>query len=364
MDKIPLTQVSLSKLEIGYAIDALTTGWISGTGSYVKRFEQRLAEILMVEHVIAVSNGTVALELALRALGIRPGDEVIVPALTFVAPAAAVRAVGALPIFADIDLETWTLDPEAVQRQITRRTQAIIAVDVLGHPCDYHRLLDVTGHIPVIEDAAEAHGAKYGSLPVGNFGMVATFSFHANKVITTGEGGCVATDNTKLAEHMRLIANHGMTPERPYWHEVVGTNYRMTNVTAGIGLGQVERWDVLVAARRHVGQLYDKRLETLYPIVQPRPVVSWATPTCWLYTAFSSQRDTILAALHEANIDARAIWPALVDLPLYRDSVRGEYPVARKVAHEAFWLPTWTGMPEETIHYVVDVLEKAVKIHA
>lgn len=350
--RIPLSSVELSQLERGYAKDAIDTCWISGTGAYLTRFESSLAQRIGRKHVIAVANGTVALELALLARGIGPGDEVIVPALTFVAPAAAVRAVGALPVFADITEESWTIDPEIVRRLITPKTKAVIAVDVLGHPCDFDSLRRLG--VPVIEDAAEAHGALYRGRPAGSFGEVSTFSFHANKTITTGEGGCVATDDDSLAEAMRLIGNHGMTKERPYWHPVVGHNFRMTNVAAAIGLGQVERWDEMVAARNRVARRYDELLGER--IVRRRPVASWAAEACWLYTVTATGREAVIRFLRDRGIDARAIWTALPDLPVYRESLRGDYGVARRIAGTALWLPTWAHMPDEDISYVADAL--------
>ena len=356
--KIPLSNVNLTELEIGYAKDALESGWISGTGDYITRFERALAQKIGRKHVIAVTNGTVALELALLALGIAAGDEVIVPALTFAAPAAAVRAVGAIPVFADITSESWTIDPTEIRRLVTSRTKAIIAVDVLGHPCNYDSLL--TLGFPVIEDAAEAHGALYRGEPVGGFGILSTFSFYANKAITTGEGGCTATDDDALAATMRLIGNHGMTRDRPYWHPVVGHNFCMTNVTAAIGSGQVERWSNLVAARNQVARRYDELLADL-PLLH-RPVACWATEACWLYTVATPERECVLAALRRLGIDARAIWMALPDLPPYLDGRRGDYRIARRIANSAFWLPTWADMPDEVIRYVADALTSSQQI--
>lgn len=349
--RIPLSSVCLSQREINYAQEAIETGWISGAGSYVTRFEAALAQRIGRKHVIAVANGTLALELALLAQGIGPDDEVIVPALTFAAPAAAVRTVGAKPIFADITEESWTINPDEVRRLITDRTKAVIAVDLLGHPCDFDALSHLA--IPIIEDAAQAHGALFRGRQVGGFGLISTFSFHANKAITTGEGGCVATDDDSLAASMRLIANHGMTTSRPYWHPVVGHNFRMTNVTAAIGLGQVERWDEMIGARNRVAELYDNLLGD---VVTRRPVASWATEACWLYTMLTSDREPFVSHLRDQGIDARAIWTALPDLPIYSESLRGDYNVARRIANTAVWLPTWSHMPEETITLVAKAL--------
>lgn len=354
--KVPLSNVNLSDLEREYAHNALASGWISGSGSYLMRFEDALAVRLSRKHAIAVTNGTAALELALRVLGISSGDEVIVPALTFVSPAATVLAVGATPVLADITEESWTIDPAEVARLRTSRTKAIIAVDLLGHPCDYEQLLGLG--LPVVEDAAEAHGSLYRGKPSGGLGVISTLSFHANKTITTGEGGSVATDADELAADMRLIANHGMSPARPYWHDVVGRNFRMTNVTAAIGLAQVERWDDLVSARNEVASRYDAELAG--SSCRRRPVASWAMEACWLYTVTIPQRAPAIEFVRSRGIDARAIWPALSSLPLFRNGARGTYPVATRIASTAAWLPTWAGMPIETISYVTDALRRAL----
>ncbi|MBC2714994.1 MAG: DegT/DnrJ/EryC1/StrS family aminotransferase [Desulfobacteraceae bacterium] len=352
MIRVPLSTVCLGQSEKNYAINAVESGWISSSGEYVESFENAIAAQCGRKYAIAVSNGTVALELVLRAMNIGPGDEVIVPALTFVAPAAVVRSVGARPVFADITQSNWTIDPEDVKRVVNSKTQAIIAVDVLGHPCNYDRLFELG--IPILEDAAQAHGALYKGKAVGMFGVASTFSFHANKIITTGEGGCVLTDDKDLAHRMRIIAGHGMTKERPYWHPVVGSNFRMTNVTAAIGLGQAERWNELVAERDKVSLLYDQLLTGVDVTFRPRE--EWAKASCWLYTVCNKKRERILNSLRSDGIDARAIWPSLCSLPLYQNSVVGDYPIARAISQQAFWLPTWSAMPRETISFVANRL--------
>lgn len=351
--RIPLSNVNLTHLERGYVLDALDTNWISGTGGYVTRFEDGLAYTLDRRYALAVSNGTVALELVLRALGIGPGDEVIVPAFTFVAPVAAVRSVGAIPVLVDIDPISWTLDVREVESALTRRTQAIIAVDLLGHPADYDRLYETAPDIPIIEDAAQAHGALYKGSPVGSLGDVSTFSFHSNKGITTGEGGAVLTNDHDLAQRLRLIANHGMTSACPYWHEVVGTNYRMPNLSAAIGLAQVQRWNELIQARREIVDLYDQYLGS-----KQRPVADYAVCTPCLYAMCHSERETIIHHLRSKGIDARPIWTAIPDLPPYKSNL--PFPIARQIANEAFLLPTWALMPEETIKEVAEAVLEAV----
>lgn len=358
--KIPLSSVKLMPNAVELVKEALQSGWISGTGEYVTRFEHDLAERVNRAHAVACSNGTLALEIALRALDIGPGDGVIVPALTFVAPAAAVRAIGAKPVFVDVTEESWTINPSI---DPYGDYEAIIAVDLLGHPFDCNTLMRCTEGCPIIEDAAEAHGAWYEGLRVGSLGDVSTFSFHANKTITTGEGGAILTDDPELAQKIRLRVNHGMSPDRPYWHDVVGTNARMTNLTAAIGVGHVYHWNELVEARNLVARKYDERLRDLFQNTElyRRPVAAWATEACWLYTVAHPNRQPIIDALRSRGIDSRPIWTALCDLPLYRESCQGEYPVARKIATEAFWLPTWAGMPDSAIDEVCEVIHDAIR---
>lgn len=354
--RIPLSAVDLGGNEATYVADAVATRWISGTGEYLRRFEQALARHTSREHVIAVNSGTSALELALLALGVQPGDEVIVPALTFVAPAAAVAALGAIPVLCDVTERDWTINPEVAERLITPRTKALIAVDVLGHLCDFDALQALG--VPLIEDAAEAHGAQYAGQPAGSFGTISTFSFHGNKTITTGEGGSVGCDSAELATAVRTLANHAMIRERPYWHERVGRSYKMTNVTAAIGAAQCERWEELIAARKRVARRYDTLLESTAAV--PQPTSGQSTAVCWLYTLVLPRRDEVLARVRDAGIDARAIWPALSQLPLYRGGLRGPCPVAEDVARTAAWLPTWAFMPEGVLTEVADAVTSAL----
>jgi perosamine synthetase len=353
--RIPLSAVAIGAPERAYVNAALDAGWISGTGPFVREFERRLAERIGRAHVIAVATGTLALELVLRALDIGVGDEVIVPALTFAAPASSVLAVGATPVLVDITPSSWTISPAGVAERLSARTRAIIAVDAFGHPADYDGL-DGFG-LPVIEDAAEAHGAWYKGRPTGSLGHVSIFSFHANKAIATGEGGCVATDEAELAERMRIIANHGMRPENPYVHEVVGRNYRMTNLSAAVGLGQLDRWDELIASRNQVSRTYDRLLAGT--ACESRPVAEWASYACWLHTVTAPNRSTVLAYLREHGVDARAIWPPLSVQPVF-GPVGHRFPVAEAIASRAFWLPTHAEMTSDDIEFVAGALHAAL----
>jgi perosamine synthetase len=352
--RVPLSTIQLGGREQALALQAVTDGWISGTGSNIGHFEEALTARVGRAHVVAVNSGTSALELALTGLGVGPGDEVIVPALTFVSPAAAVRTRGARPVLCDIEPSTWTIDVDAASRLVSGRTRAIIAVDLLGHVSNYPAL-EAIG-VPVIEDAAQAHGARRWGRPAGSFGTMSVFSFHANKAVTTGEGGCVATDDPALASHLRVIANHGMTPLRPYFHEVVGRNLRMTNVCAAIGVGQVERWDELVSARIDVELRYRALLEPVG--ARFRTPDAESEPSCWLATISVDNRDQLVATLRDGGVDSRSIWPDLPSLPLYAPFSPRPCPVAAEVSRTTAWLPTWCGMPVEQIDEVASMVSE------
>lgn len=348
----PLSRPSLGEKEAGHVRDAMASGWISGTGPYVGAFERLLEERTGRAYATAVSSGTTALEIVLSALGIGPGDEVVVPALTFAAPAAAVLTVGAVPVLCDIDPDSWTIDPDAAGALLTARTKALVAVDLMGHPCDYERLARLG--VPVVEDAAQAHGARTAQGPAGSFGVASVFSFHVNKAVTSGEGGAVLTDDPELADAVRLLTHHGMSPERRYHHDVAGRNGRMTNLTAAVGTAQAERWDELVGGRAEVDRRYRDRLAGHGFL--PRPTRPWAEPSCWLHCVTTADRDAVVERARRGGVDARAVWPALSDLPLYRRYAPRPCVHASEVSRTAMWLPTWAHMPPEDIDAVTDRL--------
>ena len=228
---------------------------------------------------------------------------------------------------------------------------------MLGHPSDYNRL--AAFGLPILEDAAEAIGALYKGRPAGTLGAAAIFSFHANKPIATGEGGCVATDDPALAAWIRQFNNFGMSPTQRYWHEMAGHNHRMTNLTAAVGLAQVERWDELLGERVRIASYYDRALAGV-PVGR-RPIADWATEAVWLYTIESDRRDAIVNACKRRGIDARAIWPAVPTQPAFREFAVGSYPVASWLAERALWLPTWPGMPEDALDRVVTAVVEGVE---
>jgi len=256
--RIPVSQPALIGREKEYVLDCLESNWISSNGKYIGLFEEKFADYLGVKHAIACCNGTAALHVALLALGIGSGDEVIVPTFTYVATANAVVYTGATPVLADCEADTWNIDPAGLEALITPKTRAIIPVPLYGHPCDMDPIMELAKKhgLHVIEDAAEALGARYKGRLCGSMVEISTFSFYGNKTITTGEGGMIVTDNDELADRIRLLKGQGMDPNRRYWFPIVGHNYRMTNIQAAIGLAQLENIDLFLGKRGQIAGWY------------------------------------------------------------------------------------------------------------
>jgi len=356
---LPVAEPDLGPLEEQYVLDALRSGWVSSIGKYIERFEKGFAAFCGAEHGVAVSNGTGAIDLALLAVGIGPGDEVIVPTLTFVATAAAVRHVGAEPVFVDSEPEIGTLDPRAVERAVSRRTKAIIPVHLYGHPADMDPILDLAkSHgITVIEDAAEAHGAKYKGRVAGSMGDMATFSFYGNKILTTGEGGMVVTNDKRLEKRLRFLKDHAMDPDRRYWHPEVGYNYRMTNLQAALGCAQLERFAELTKKRQRILELYREAFSDR-PDILINPSRSWAEPVPWLVCALlpegttRDRRDALMADLKADNVDSRPYFHLLCDMPPYKScrhaGKEGDaLPVAEDLSARGMNLPSVTWLSDE-----------------
>src|SRR6476661_7133184 len=263
--RIPVAAPVLDGREKEYVLECLSTSWISSNGRFIGEFEKAFADFCGVEHAVATNNGTTALHLALVALGLKPGDEVIVPTLTYIASANAIRYCGGIPVFVDNHVPTFNIDPDAIEAKITGRTKGILPVHLYGHPVDLDPILQIAkkNDLFVLEDAAEAVGARYKGRRLGGHGTCATFSFFGNKIITTGEGGMVTTNDSDLAAKLRLYRGQGLDQGRRYWHSVVGYNYRMTNIAAALGLAQLEQIDELMGARARLADWYRSRLERL-----------------------------------------------------------------------------------------------------
>jgi len=365
---IPVSAPMLVGNEKKYVSECMDSSWISSCGEYVGKFESAFASFCDTPHAVSCCNGTVALHLALMALGIKPGDEVIVPTLTFVATANAVTYCGATPVFVDSEPQTWTLDPLLIEAKITPRTKAIIAVHLYGHPADMDAVSEVARRhrLFVVEDAAEAHGAQYKGRRVGALGDIATFSFYGNKIIATGEGGMVLTNDDELARRVRQLRGQGMDFERRYWFPIVGYNYRMMNLPAAIGLAQMENIGWHLERRSCVAAWYQERLRDL-PGIRWQTEEEWATNVRWLFTIVLDERlalsrDAVMSSLEKRGIETRPVFYPMHVLPPYREASRGEtYAVAEAVARRGLSLPTWAGLTREDVDYVCDALQECVR---
>jgi perosamine synthetase len=368
---IPVASADLGGNEEAFVVEAIRSSWISSTGPYVTRFEGEFARLCDSRFALSVCNGTVALHLALLGLGVRPGDEVIVPSLTYVATANAVRYVGAEPVFADVDPQTWCLDPARVEEAITRRTRGILAVHLMGHPADMDRLRQIAAvhGLWVVEDAAEALLARYKGRPVGSLGHVATFSFFGNKLFTCGEGGAVTVNDEGLNTRMRILRGQGMDPQRRYYFPVTGYNFRLTNVACAILCAQLERRESILERRRAIYAAYDRQLATI-PGVSLQPVAPWAELSPWMYCAridaeqFGGTRDELMAHLAGQKIETRPMFVPLHTLPPFREESRrrGEcLPITDQISASAVMLPTYTQLTPADQGRVVDAIAEAHK---
>jgi len=356
---IPVSEPDIGELELRYVTEAVRSGWVSSIGPFVDRFEAQFARFCGVKHAIAVSNGTTALHVALLALGVGPGDEVIIPDLTFVATGNAVLYCGAKPVLADVSPDTWCIDPAAVERAITPRTKAVLPVHLYGHPADMDAILALARprNIAVIEDAAEAHGAKYRGRMVGGIGDIGCFSFYGNKILTTGEGGMVTTNDDHLASRVRFLKDHAMDPHRRYFHPEVGYNYRMTNLQAALGCAQLERAEELLAKRRRVMDAYREALSGLDG-VQLNPRAPWAEPVPWMVCLVQDRVPTnVLAArLREHGIDTRPFFVPMHELPAFRCSHRLADSASRMLATRGLNLPSAPRLVSSDVHRISGAL--------
>jgi perosamine synthetase len=361
----PLVEPDIGELEFRYVLDALASGWVSSLGPYVREFESRFAAYCGVRHGVSTCNGTAALHLALVSLGVGRGDEVIVPALTFAATAAAVAYTGATPVFAESDGDTWCIDPAGIRGLITRRTRAVIAVHLYGHPADMNPILAIAREhrLAVIEDAAEAHGANYHGRRIGGLGGMAVFSFYGNKTITAGEGGMLVTDDAELAGRARLLSNHAMDPERRYWHSELGYNYRLSNIQAALGLAQFERIERLLELKRGIFKWYSELLRGIEGL-ELNPCMPWADNSYWLACALlprSVSRDAVIKSMKVAGIETRPFFTPMHLLPLFHDSGAGSLPVAEDLASRGINLPSSVKLSKEDVHYISTVLLQCIQ---
>jgi len=365
--RYPVAEPELGEEELKNVIEAVRSGWISGMGRFVKEFEEAFARYIGVKYGIATSSGTTALHLALVALGVGPGDEVIVPDLTFAATINAVIYTGAKPVIVDIHPDYWCIDPDKLEKAITPRTKAIIPVHLYGHPCDMDPIMEIASkyNLYVIEDAAEAHGAEYKGRKVGSFGHASCFSFYGNKIITTGEGGMVLTNDGELAERIRILRDHGMHPKRKYWHEVIGFSYHMSNLQAAVGLAQLSKIERFIEKKRRIAKIYAEELSSINGITL-HPEMPWGKCIYWLYSILIDPekirilRDDLAEKLEERGIETRRFFYPLHEMPIYQKYAIDAYPVSSRISKQGLNLPSSVKLLEDEVKYIAQKLKEII----
>jgi perosamine synthetase len=369
MQRIPVSGPSITAKEIAYVTDAVTNAWYGNANMYHERFERAFAEYLGMRHAIALPSCTAAIHLSLLALGVGPGDEVIVPESTWIATSAPITYVGATPIFADIDPQTWCLSARSFESCITPRTKAVIPVDLYGNMPEMAEILDVADRhgVRIIEDAAEAIGSEYQGKKAGSFGITGVFSFHGSKTLTTGEGGILVTDDTDLYHRILTLRDHGRAAgEKLFWNAEVGQKYKMSSMQAALGLAQLERIDELVAHKRQIFAWYEHELSGFDDVV-----LNYEAPgtknTYWMVTAimsprFGLEKEAIMRELSARSIDPRPFFYPLSSLPAYAQTAqaadaRQRNAVAYQISPYGVNLPSGINMTEDSVHYVCDMLK-------
>jgi len=371
-DFIPVNEPVLDGNEKEYLARCIETGWISSEGPAVREFEERLAEQVGRRFGVAVSNGSAALELAVRALHLAEGSEVIMPAFTIISCAAAIVRAGLVPVLVDADPVTWNMDPSRVEDRVTSKTKAIMVVHIYGLPSDMNPLLDIAARhdLQIIEDAAEMHGQTYRGKPCGSFGEISGFSFYPNKHITTGEGGMILTDNAELAERCRSLRNLSHSPERRFVHEELGFNYRLTNLQAAVGLAQLERLSVTVKKKRQIGAYYNTHLAGIEELERPPSKTDYADNIYWVYGMVLADEvpcdaDDMRSRLARLGVGTRPFFWGMHEQPVLKrlGLFAGErYPVTERIARRGFYVPSGVGITEEQQSRVVGAVKQALRM--
>ena len=382
-DFVPLSVPEIRGNEWTYVKECLDAGWVSSVGAYVDRFERAMAEYVGCRRAVATVNGTSALHVALRTVGVEPGDEVLVSDLTFIAPVNAVRYLGAWPVLIDAEPHYWQLDPQRVadflhqqcraengelrNRATGRRVRAVLPVHVLGHPADLDPILELARRfgLPVVEDASESIGARYKGRPVGSLGDIACFSFNGNKLITTGGGGMIVTNNAAWADKAKYLTTQAKDDPLEYIHCEIGYNYRLTNVLAAIGVAQMEKLDDYIAIKRMIARAYGQGLADV-PGISLMPQATWAESTFWMYTVLVDEtvygmgsRD-LLGKLEGQRIQARPLWQPMHASPAHADLPPVHCPVADHLSRTALSLPCSVGITDKHIERVVQAIVESI----
>ena len=356
---LPVAEPTLQGNEFNYLVDAFLSTWISSAGHYLDRFQKEFPAYVDCEYGVATSNGTVAIHLALAALGIGPGDEVIVPDLTFGATINAVLMAGAAPVIVDIEEDSWCIDPVRIREAVTTKTKAIIPVHLYGQACDMDAIMAIAKEkkLFVIEDCAEAHGAMFKGKKVGSFGDIGTYSFFGNKIITTGEGGMCVTHSEALCDKMKVLRDHGMNKEKRYWHDEVGFNYRMTNLQASLGTAQLEQIDQILKKKVEIEESYRSYLGDL-DVVHFQKDIPNRHRVIWLVCAWfvNGKRDAYLDAFKAVGVDVRPFFYPLSDMPVFKPYTHSNR-VSREIAYKGINLPSVKPLTEKT----ADIIRKVIQ---
>ena len=363
---IPVNSPLITDQSKALITKSLTEGWISSAGPYVEQFEHELAKYLGVKHAISVNTGTAALHLALLSAGVGAGDEVIVPAFTMAASWMAVMYTGAIPVFVDVESDIYTLDPSLLEAAITPRTKAIMPVHIYGHPADMDPILKIAKkhNLLVIEDAAEAHGATYKNQLVGGIGDLNAFSFYANKIITTGEGGMVTTDNDRFADMARRMKDLSHSKDKRFIHDALGYNYRLTSMQAALGIGQLGHINDFLTIKSHMAELYRLGLSDIPGLTLPAKR-DWATHVYWMYaiiideSKFGISKDQLRAKLLEKGVDTRDFFYAPCDQPIL--NTNKHFPVTEYIAKNGLYLPSGLAITDLEIQTVIDKLRECMR---
>lgn len=371
MGFIPVNEPLLDGNEKKYLCECIDTGWISSEGPFVKEFEQKMSQTAGRKYGIAVTNGTTALEIAVQALGISQGDEVIMPTFTIISCAMAVTKVGAIPVLIDSDIETWNMKVSEIEKKITARTKAIMLVHLYGLPAEVDEILELANkyHLKVIEDAAEMHGQTYIGRPCGSFGDISIFSFYPNKHITTGEGGMIVTDNKDLAARCCYLRNLCFKNDVRYVHEEISDNYRFTNLQAAVGLAQLERLDEFIIRKRKMGKYYTEALKDVKGLRLPIEKTSYAENIYWVFGIvleenISLTNREVVQRLAEEGIGSRTFFWCMHEQPVYINDgyfKEEKYKNAEYLARKGFYIPSGLALTEKQMDEVVCKLIKIIK---
>lgn len=368
---IPLCVPEVRGNEWKYIKDCLDTNWVSSAGSYVDKFERDFSNYLSVKKAITTSNGTTALFLALKILGIGEGDEVIVPSLTFISPVNAIRYVGAEPVFVDVCRDTYVMDVEKVEDLITSKTKVILPVHLYGHPVDMDKLLDIAREhsLYIIEDATESLGALYKNKPVGTIGDIGCFSFNGNKLITTGAGGMLVTNNEELGDKAKFLSTQAkvINENKSFYHPEIGYNFRMPNILAAMGCAQLENIDEYIKKKKDNAMFYNKLLKNVKGITLPIEK-EWARNVHWLYSIvvedeYGVSRDELLKILAENEIESRPFFMPIHKMPPYINCKHGDLSITEELSLKGLNLPSSVGLKENEIEKICSVIIKIVSLH-